>query len=497
MRLRLCAPPGVVVRPRSPPTTDPPADSPHTNIPTSLTPTQRFLDWVASKARPGRPRRAAARTPRAAAADLQRRLSAAADARAAQLARVTAAAAQTSLRSAEAAVRRASRAADEAAASVRRAQARRAAAERRAEATAARVNALKLRGRVVSVDQVVAAVTVNAAAVTAARTIQAEWRAFAATHRPTTRLAAAFVETGVLVAEGEPEVTNGEPQAPSPPRSPPPPAAVLLVPGASPPPRRTPFDDFADVLRSGRTLMATRCLLARLEDRAHGRSPTTPSRPSRYRPREFLCAFMLLTHPDVVLSRATGARETALTKASARLRGATVDVVAAWLTAGALPPHAAKFASPGPPTQRAAVTAFDAAWRAYEAAFRAWKVADAACLEADLASAAAGLESSRLAVEAARAAAAAAATSDDSDAPRAPARRVATADDAAELAAAVERDVALLRERAAAVAGPAAAARVDAAVAAARARARLPARAPTPTPPQCSPPPVSNASRGA
>ena len=450
------------------------------NTPTSFFPlTQRFLDWVASKARPRRPLQATARTPRAAAADLHRRLAAAADARAAHLARVTAAAAQTSLRSAEAAVRRAGRAADEAAASVRRAEARRAAAERRATAAAARVTALKLRGKVVNAGE--------AAATAAARTIQAEWRAFAATHRPTSRLAAAFVDTGVLMAEAEPEEAEEEPEAASPPHSPPPPAAVLLVPGASPPPRRTPFDDFADVLRSSSTLLATHSLLTRLEERVHGRPPTTASRPpSRYHPREFLCAFMLLTHPDVVFSRATGARETALTKAAARLRGATVDAVAAWLPAGVLPPRAAEFASPTPPSQRAAIAAFDDAWRAYEAAFRAWKVADAACLEADLASAAVGLESSRLAVEAARAAAAAATTSDDSDAPRAP-RRVATADDAAELAAAVERDVALLRERAAAVAGPAAAARVDAAVAAARARAAADAGAGADTPPMLPP----------
>ena len=429
---------------------------------------QRFLAWVAAKARP----RPATNPPAALSPErLDSRLAAAACARAARLARVAAAGGVAAERGAAAAARRLAKAAAEERASARREAGAAAAVARRGELLAARAERARGAARRPSPPVDLEAAVAALRASHAVRKIAAGWRRFAATSRRSAALAADFARAGVLRGPDD-EAESSPPPAPDTPPRPLTPTAVLLGPGAAPPPpRRTPFDDFADTLRSPATLRATRALLARLEAKQGGISgvakgaslPRRCPRPPRYRHREFLCAFMLLHHPDVVL-RANGTLERSLAAAAGRMRTALAGALAALLPEGSLPPAVvAHMATDGVrPTQAAAIASFDAAWTAYAAAFASWKVADAATLEAELTRAAADLEASRLAVEAGRLAAAAA------DGPAA--RRGASSDDAAELAAAVDRDLALLRARASTVAGPAAGARLDAAVAAARAR---------------------------
>eukprot|EP00887_Chlorella_sp_A99_P001730 scaffold8.g1730.t1 len=339
-------------------------------------------------------------------------------------------------------------------------------------------------------------------------------------------------------------------------------AAAAAAPPRPPTPQQTlsaakhGFDEFAAALSSPATLAAASALLQRLEGRvallglsagdcqpllrrlfpprrasaarpaaprrAHGAPARRPSAPppsqqaaaaaaalDRYPPRIFLCAYMVLAHPEVVFN-AAGERERGLAEATRAMLSAFSALLACLLPpaaaagGGAAGGGAAGDAPPAPAREGSAASAFSAAsgassdasgapasaddapafgdggegggggagagglrpllrtfderWVAYLEQFVAWKSADAAGLEAELVRMAVELEASKC----------------SKVAPDGSTRAIARLRSQADIQALVEalsRDVALIRERVARLTGPQGVARLDAALAAARAAA--------------------------
>lgn len=380
----------------------------------------------------------------------------------------------------------------------------------------------------------------------ASRRLQRAWRGWRAAARTTSALAAVFSGTGVLdVVEPGAGGTARRPPSPPPPPGPAAAVLGGASPHrpASADPAAAAFDAAAATLQSPATLAATRALLRRLDARvgllagaeewcegggegegsvappADPTPSTRPARPSppegRYQARPFLAAFMVAAHPAVVFRGDAAGRAGAgpaaeeapspadtTPAAPAPLHAPTAEEAALAAAAAGLVSATRKLLSaltglPTAPPPRRALASFDAAWRAFLPPFAAWKAADAASLEADLVSAAVALETSRCAVVAGReavlaaAAAASAATAEAEDGgaatvspqqPRPPLRRAASGEDVADLSAAVDRDLGLLRDRVGRLAGSPGLARLDAALAVVRAAVVVVPHRPTDAP---------------
>ncbi|KAL4439722.1 hypothetical protein ABPG75_002723 [Micractinium tetrahymenae] len=230
-----------------------------------------------------------------------------------------------------------------------------------------------------------------------------------------------------------------------------------------------PFERLAAALSAPATLAAAQALLVRLESRAQVKGVSAgccagllrrlfPRAPpgralERYPPRIFLCAYMVLAHPDVVFN-ARGKREEALAAAGREM----LVAFEALLCRLAEPPAAAGTAGTGSDGSVAEMLQrFDEAWVTYLEQFVAWKSADAAGLETELIRVAVELERSRLAKMAASAT------------PRA--HRLRSPEDLQAIAAGVEHDLQLIAERVRRLTGEQGAARLEAALTAARAAA--------------------------
>ncbi|PSC74446.1 T-complex 11 [Micractinium conductrix] len=343
------------------------------------------------------------------------------------------------------------------------------------------------------------------------RKLQAAWRAFCE-HRQTTRgLAAAFVDTGVPFTVPLGQATLGSQAAAercatagatAEAKLEMPPLRSIAVPAGSPLPVAPvvgagTFEHLAATLSARSTLNAAQALLQRLESRVTVKGVSTgccagllrrlfPRVPpgcttERYPPRIFLCAYMILGHPDVVFNK-QGEREDALTFAGQDML-ATFEALLARLADAPL-------AVDGPGAERTACAAadeegmvlgeeersaamvaslaamlqrFDETWVAYLEQFVAWKSADAAGLETDLIRAAVELERSRLAKLA--------------NGGSATPHRLRSPEDLQALGAAADHDLQLIAERVRRLTGTQGALRLQAALAAARAAAAAEATA--------------------
>ncbi|RMZ52764.1 hypothetical protein APUTEX25_000883, partial [Auxenochlorella protothecoides] len=220
------------------------------------------------------------------------------------------------------------------------------------------------------------------------------------------------------------------------------------------------FDRLTAALGSPATLRATGALLGAVRARHPGPLPPlghllrrvfppSAARVPRYPARVVLSAYAVATHPEVVLS-GLGGQEAGLVHAGARLAAALRAVALAWVEGGeALDGDAASRTATQDPTPTAALPAFDAAWVEYLELFVAWKAADAAALEADLI---------RIAVELQASAARKREESAARDV------RARSAPDMAALEAALQADLALLRERVLQLTGRAGLRRLEAAL---------------------------------
>ncbi|KAK8616375.1 hypothetical protein V6N13_017927 [Hibiscus sabdariffa] len=117
---------------------------------------------------------------------------------------------------------------------------------------------------------------------------------------------------------------------------------------------------------------------------------------SRYPVRIFLCAYMILGHPDAVLS-GQGEREVALTK-SAEVFVQEFELLIKIIFEGPIQnsDKESRCALTRRLTFRSQLTAFDKAWCSYLNCFVVWKVKDARLLEEDLVRAACQLELSMI-----------------------------------------------------------------------------------------------------
>lgn len=352
------------------------------------------------------------------------------------------------------------------------------------------------------------------------RTLQRRWRAWAAAQRTTSALAAAFSACGVSLRAGRRAdfdafaaalqagatlraaralltrldarlQARGVPQGDSernalrrlfPPRAQP--AA-----GAAGAPRRA-----AVAAPPPTTPSAAGPSTPAGRPRGPGGLAPAPAPADRFPARVLLCAWVIRLFPEVVLQRRSSERETALAAAAAALVDATEALVARLAprddVAGGgsssdseeqQPLNPKSIDNPGDAEPAPDVSlgsllvCFDAAWVRYLDQFVAWKRADADALLTDLTACAAAMHTS-LARKCGTAAAAAATR----EAPSSGTGGAPSADDVLDVAqlaggspdrqallAQVRADVALLRERCAALAGAAGAERLRAALAAA------------------------------
>lgn len=200
-----------------------------------------------------------------------------------------------------------------------------------------------------------------------------------------------------------------------------------------------PFEQFALLIQSASTLHTTKALLDRLETRyrisrpntsgwddinhllkrvASPRKKVTPRRVvssreekrtssirqavstplhlSRYQVRIVLCAYMILAHPDAVIS-GQGERETALVK-SAEKFVKELELLTKILLSGPLqiPDEESDHVILTRRTFRIQLAAFDSAWCSFLNSFVVWKSKDARSLEEDLVRAACRLELSMI-----------------------------------------------------------------------------------------------------
>ncbi|KAA3453995.1 T-complex protein 11-like protein 1 [Gossypium australe] len=117
---------------------------------------------------------------------------------------------------------------------------------------------------------------------------------------------------------------------------------------------------------------------------------------SRYPVRVFLCAYMILGHPEAVLS-GQGEREIALAK-SAEAFVLEFELLVKIILEGPIqsPDEESDSTLSKPLTFRSQLAAFDKAWCSYLSSFVVWKVKDARSLEEDLVRAACQLELSMI-----------------------------------------------------------------------------------------------------
>ncbi|KAL4279481.1 hypothetical protein GQ457_03G002880 [Hibiscus cannabinus] len=117
---------------------------------------------------------------------------------------------------------------------------------------------------------------------------------------------------------------------------------------------------------------------------------------SRYPVRVVLCAYMILGHPNAVLS-GQGEREVALAK-SAEAFVQEFELLVKIILEGPIQnsDKESQCALPGPLTFRSQLAAFDKVWCSYLNCFAMWKVKDAQLLEEDLVRAACQLELSMI-----------------------------------------------------------------------------------------------------
>ncbi|KAL7082378.1 hypothetical protein ACP275_14G095200 [Erythranthe tilingii] len=202
-----------------------------------------------------------------------------------------------------------------------------------------------------------------------------------------------------------------------------------------------PFDQFAFLIQSSGTLHTAKALLDRLETRyrlskctpntsgwddidhllkrvASPRKKETPKRAvygrvekktsssrqasrtsinmSRYQVRIVLCAYMILSHPDAVIS-GQGEREKALVKSADKFVK-ELDLLIKILLNGPLPisDEESDQVTSTLRTFRTQLAAFDSAWCSFLNSFVVWKAKDARSLEEDLVRAACRLELSMI-----------------------------------------------------------------------------------------------------
>ncbi|CAH9116725.1 unnamed protein product [Cuscuta epithymum] len=119
---------------------------------------------------------------------------------------------------------------------------------------------------------------------------------------------------------------------------------------------------------------------------------TTVVKMSRYQVRVVLCAYMILGHPDAVLS-GQGVREVALTRSAEKFVQEFELLIRVILNG---PIQTSDESAVGLRTFRSQLAAFDSAWCSYLNSFVVWKAKDALSLEKDLVRAACQLEISAI-----------------------------------------------------------------------------------------------------
>lgn len=268
-----------------------------------------------------------------------------------------------------------------------------------------------------------------------------------------------------------------------------------------------PFDEFAAAISAPTTLRAASALLARLETKVTIKGvgaggscesllkrlfPRAPKGRNleRYPARIFLCAYMVLAHPEVVFN-AKGEREEALTAAARDMltafehllrrlteerKSSTGEDQSLAEEASMDLTQAVQDAQGG--TSVGMLQRFDESWVAYLEQFAAWKLADAAGLEGELIRMAVELESSKLAKLA-----------PGSTGSSMPWRR--SEEDIQAMKEQVARDLRLIQERVRRLTGAQGEARLEAALAAARAAAALPVPPSTPAAAAAPEPPAA------
>lgn len=174
--------------------------------------------------------------------------------------------------------------------------------------------------------------------------IQAAWRHFAATHGTTTACVSDFVDTSVPGTFQPPLKSTSKPRAPSESSTPlsasPQSPSIGLFGNGTGMQWQRDFDDLSATMQSPATISAARKLLRRLEKLLgvlhHGSNPDcamllrrlypkaarSGARIDRYPARIFLCAYMLMWHPDMLLNGSSEWDE--------RLKGTASSLVAAF-----------------------------------------------------------------------------------------------------------------------------------------------------------------------
>lgn len=247
------------------------------------------------------------------------------------------------------------------------------------------------------------------------------------------------------------------------------------------------FDEFAEAMSAPETLKSAQAVLRRFEDMGKVKGsfargdlcdgllkrlfPKLPKgkKADRYPPRAFLSAYMIQSHPEVVLSQ-QGPKETALAEAAGTMLASFETLLSRFLKASA-------FSGPSFAPLPSLLRQFDKSWVAYLELFIAWKSHDAAGLESELIRAAVELETSRLLKIGSRATAAAAAAGgvassfNNNMTAAAALRAEAAKQDLEALEEGVDHDLKLISERVERLTGQQGAARLEAALAAARASA--------------------------
>ncbi|CAA0818548.1 T-complex protein 11 [Striga hermonthica] len=192
-----------------------------------------------------------------------------------------------------------------------------------------------------------------------------------------------------------------------------------------------PFEQFALLIQSSYALNTTKVLLDRLETRfrvsrsaldpsgsydidhllkrvaspkkntprrssSAKKAAKTPSQLSRYQVRIVLCAYMILGHPDAVIS-GKGERETALVRSAEKFVN-EFELLIKILLNGPLQVPDEEFDGVMLKRQtfRSQLAAFDSAWCSFLNSFVVWKAKDARSLEEDLVRAACRLELSMI-----------------------------------------------------------------------------------------------------
>eukprot|EP00210_Caulerpa_lentillifera_P001288 g1241.t1 len=213
------------------------------------------------------------------------------------------------------------------------------------------------------------------------RRLQKYWRSFRDSNNTTKELAERFLNTGVTFLGASDD---------------------FPVQGAND--WKDPFDEFATRLQSRQTIEAAQELLRRMKMKFLGRSegvhdctpllkrlfPKTPkSKLERYPTRIFLCAYMILNHPEVVFN-ARGQRESELSSSAKEMVESFEKMLQKCLQSSTA---AAKY---GGESLGDLYNAFDDCWVGYLEQFVAWKSHDATDLANSLITTAAKMQYSML-----------------------------------------------------------------------------------------------------